>query len=102
MLEVSDVHVYRGQTHVLHGVSLKIDRGEIVALIGANGAGKTSLLQTISGLLPIRSGRVHYQPNGKGRKIDISRLSVEEIVNIGVSHCPEGRGIFAQLTVREN
>ena len=102
MLELMDIHVYRGQTHVLQGVSLEIDRGEVVALIGANGAGKTSLLQTISGLLPIKSGRVLYQPDAKGDKVDISRLSAEQIVNIGVSHCPEGRGIFAQLTVREN
>ena len=102
MLEVMDIHVYRGQTHVLQGASLEIVRGEVVALIGANGAGKTSLLQTISGLLPIKSGRVLYQPDARGDKVDISRLSAEQIVKIGVSHCPEGRGIFAQLTVREN
>ena len=102
MLEVRDIHVYRGQTYVLQGVSLEVIRGEIVALIGANGAGKTSMLRTISGLLRTQSGQILYQPNGSGEKIDISRMTAEQIVNLGVSHCPEGRGIFAQLTVREN
>ena len=102
MLEIRDIHVYRGQTYVLQGVSLEVNRGEIVALIGANGAGKTSMLRTISGLLRTKSGQIIYQPNGNGEKIDISRMSAEQIVNLGVSHCPEGRGIFAQLTVREN
>jgi len=102
MLEIRDIHVYRGQTYVLQGVSLAVNRGEIVALIGANGAGKTSMLRTISGLLRTKSGQIIYQPNGKGEKIDISRMSAEQIVNLGVCHCPEGRGIFARLTVREN
>ena len=102
MLEVVDIHVYRGQTYVLQGVSLEVNRGEIVALIGANGAGKTSMLRTISGLLKTRRGQIRFQPQKEGPKIDISRLSAEEIVTLGVCHCPEGRGIFAQLTVREN
>lgn len=102
MLEIRDIHVYRGQTYVLQGVSLAIKRGEIVALIGANGAGKTSMLRTISGLLRTKSGQIFYQPYADGEKIDISRMPAEQIVNLGVCHCPEGRGIFSQLTVREN
>jgi branched-chain amino acid transport system ATP-binding protein len=102
MLEIKDIHVYRGQTYVLQGVGLKIRQGEIVALIGANGAGKTSLLRTISGLLKTQSGQIIYQPNANRKKIDISRLPAEQIVKLGISHCPEGRGIFAQLSVREN
>ena len=102
MLEIRDIHVYRGQTYVLQGVSLEVGRGEIVAMIGANGAGKTSMLRTISGLLRAKSGQIMYQPDANGEKIDISRMSAERIVNLGLCHCPEGRGIFSQLSVREN
>lgn len=102
MLEIRDIHVYRGQTYVLQGVSLEVGRGEIVALIGANGAGKTSMLRTISGLLRAKSGQIMYQPDANGEKIDIRRMSAERIVNLGLCHCPEGRGIFSQLSVREN
>jgi branched-chain amino acid transport system ATP-binding protein len=102
MLEIRDIHVYRGQTYVLQGVSLAVKRGEIVALIGANGAGKTSLLRTISGLLRTKSGQIIYQSSENGKKIDISRIPAEQIVNLGVCHCPEGRGIFSRLSVREN
>ena len=102
MLEIRDIHVYRGQTYVLQGVSLEVGRGEIVALIGANGAGKTSMLRTISGLLRAKSGQIMYQPDANGEKIDISRMSAERIVSLGLCHCPEGRGIFSQLSVREN
>jgi len=102
MLEIRDIHVYRGQTYVLQGVSLEVKRGEIVALIGANGAGKTSMLRTISGLLRTKRGQIFYQPESKAEKIEISRMSAEQIVHLGVSHCPEGRGVFAQLSVREN
>jgi branched-chain amino acid transport system ATP-binding protein len=102
MLEINDIHVCRGQTYVLQGVSLEVNREEIVALIGANGAGKTSMLRTISGLLRTQKGQINYQPDVDGEKIDISRKTAEQIVHLGVSHCPEGRGIFAGLTVREN
>jgi branched-chain amino acid transport system ATP-binding protein len=102
MLEIKDIHVYRGQTYVLQGVSLEIDRREIVALIGANGAGKTSMLRTVSGLLRARSGQILFRPDADSEKIDISRMSAEQIVSLGVSHCPEGRGIFSRLSVREN
>lgn len=102
MLRVEDLHVYRGRTHVLKGISLEIVRGEIVALIGANGAGKTTLLRTLSGLLRPRQGGIRYQAHADGREADLTQTPAEEIVGLGISHCPEGRGIFAQLTVREN
>ena len=102
MLRIDDIRVYREQTYVLQGVSLDVGHGEIVALIGANGAGKTSMLLTISGLLRPKSGRILYKPDGDGDDIDISRVSAEQIVALGISHCPEGRGIFSQLSVREN
>jgi branched-chain amino acid transport system ATP-binding protein len=101
MLDIQNIHVYRGQTYVLQGVSLRVGQGEVVALIGANGAGKTTLLRTVSGLLRAKSGRIFYH-GGSNPKSDISRMSAEQIVNLGISHCPEGRGIFAELSVREN
>jgi branched-chain amino acid transport system ATP-binding protein len=102
MLRIDDIRVYRDKTYVLQGVSLDVGHGEIVALIGANGAGKTSMLRTISGLLRPESGRILYKPHGDGEEIDISRVSAEQIVALGISHCPEGRGIFSRLSVREN
>jgi branched-chain amino acid transport system ATP-binding protein len=102
VLRINDIHVYRGQTYVLQGVSLEVDHGEIVALIGANGAGKTTLLRTISGLLRPKNGSILYQPQKVTENIDISRIPPEQIVSLGISHCPEGRGIFSQLSVREN
>ncbi len=102
MLRVDDIHVYRGRTYVLQGVSLEVDRGEIVALIGANGAGKTSTLRTISGLLRPKNGRIFFRQQEDADDVDISRMAPEDIVRLGVSHCPEGRGIFSRLSVREN
>ena len=102
MLRVNDIHVYRGRTHVLKGISLEVGRGEIVALIGANGAGKTTLLRTLSGLLRPRQGAIRYQAVAGGRETDLTQIPAEDIVGLGLSHCPEGRGVFAQLSVREN
>jgi branched-chain amino acid transport system ATP-binding protein len=102
MLKVEDVHVYRGRTHVLKGVSLEVGRGEIVALIGANGAGKTTLLRTLSGLLRPRQGEIRFQAQPDGPSADLSRITAEDIVGLGISHCPEGRGVFGRLSVREN
>ena len=102
MLRIDDIRVYRDRTYVLQGISLDVGHGEIVALIGANGAGKTSMLRTISGLLRPKSGRILYKPHGAGEEIDISRVSAEQIVALGISHCPEGRGIFSRLSVGEN
>ena len=96
MLEVNDIHTYYGNIHALKGISLKVEKGEIVTLIGANGAGKTTTLRTISGLLKPREGSVFL--NGE----DISTVPAHELVFKGVSMVPEGRGVFAKLTVREN
>jgi len=96
MLEVNDIHTYYGNIHALKGISLKVEKGEIVTLIGANGAGKTTTLRTISGLLKPRSGSVFL--NGE----DISAVPAHELVYKGVAMVPEGRGVFAKLTVREN
>lgn len=102
MLQLEDVHVYRGHTYVLKGISLWIAHGEIVALIGANGAGKTTLLKTISGLLRPKTGSVLYRTDEDSQEYDLTKFSSEQIVQLGISHCPEGRGIFSQLSVREN
>jgi len=96
LLELQDLHVYYGHIHALKGISLTVDRGEIVALLGSNGAGKTTTLRTISGLLRPRRGRVLLE----GEAID--HLPPHEIVYRGVAHAPEGRRIFSRLTVREN
>ncbi len=101
MLEIDDIHVYRGRTYVLKGVSLEVKHGEIVALIGANGAGKTTVLRSVSGLLRPRRGRILFESEA-GRPQEITRLAAEEIVGMGITHCPEGRGVFADLSVREN
>ena len=102
MLRIDNIRVYRERTYVLQGVSLNVNRGEIVALIGANGAGKTSMLRTISGLLKPESGCILYKPDEHRDDIDLSRVTAEQIVALGISHCPEGRGIFSQLSVKEN
>jgi branched-chain amino acid transport system ATP-binding protein len=96
MLRLKSVHTYYGKIHTLKGVSLHVNRGEIVTLIGANGAGKTTLLRTISGLSPASRGKIHY--NGR----EITRMQAEEIVRAGISHVPEGRKLFATLSVRDN
>jgi branched-chain amino acid transport system ATP-binding protein len=100
MLEIADLHVRRGATHVLRGVSLCVAEREIVTLIGPNGAGKTTLLLTISGLLPALSGTVVYGIDGE--RAPLAGLAPEQIVAFGITQCPEGRQVFASLTVREN
>ena len=96
MLVMTDVHTYYGHIHALKGISLSVEKGEIVTLIGANGAGKTTTLKTINGLLHPRVGTVHFE----GR--DISRTPAHELVRAGIGQAPEGRRIFARLTVIEN
>ncbi len=96
LLEVEDLNVYYGAIHALQGVSFHVDEGEIVTLIGANGAGKSTTLRTISGLLRSRTGHIKF----KGQ--DISMMPADQIVRLGISHVPEGRKIFAPLTVKEN
>ncbi len=96
ILEVRNVHTYYGHVHALKGVSLSVAPGEIVALIGANGAGKSTTLRTISGLIRPREGEIYI--GGK----NIVGMPAHEIVYLGVSHAPEGRKIFSTLTVNEN
>ncbi|MFA5836592.1 MAG: ABC transporter ATP-binding protein [Bellilinea sp.] len=96
MLDVENLNVYYGAIHALQGVSFNVEEGEIVTLIGANGAGKSTTLRTISGLLRSRTGHVKF----KG--MDISMMPAQQIVRLGASHVPEGRKIFSPLTVREN
>ena len=96
MLEVRDLNVYYGMIHAIRGVSFDVEQGEVVALIGANGAGKTTILHTVTGLLKAKSGAVTFE--GK----EITRRPGHEIVRLGMSHVPEGRRVFAELTVFEN
>lgn len=96
ILEGKDLQVYYGSIQALRGVSFSVEEGEIVALIGANGAGKSTVLKTISGLERARSGEVWF------RGQEISRVSAHEIVKRGISHVPEGRRIIGNLTVWEN
>lgn len=96
MLEVKNLHVYYGAIHALKGINFHVDEGEIVALIGANGAGKSTTLSTISGLLQPREGSVIF------RGEDITMIPAEQTVQKGIVQVPEGRKIFATLTVMEN
>jgi branched-chain amino acid transport system ATP-binding protein len=96
LLEVSNVHSYYGKIHALKGISLSVEQGEIVTLIGGNGAGKSTTLKTISGIVRPRQGSVKLAGD------DLANYPAHEIVSKGVSQVPEGRGIFARLTVAEN
>jgi branched-chain amino acid transport system ATP-binding protein len=96
MLELNNIHTYYGNIEALKGISLSVGEGEIITLIGANGAGKSTTLMTISGVTPARKGTVRLM----GRNIE--RCSTDEIVNLGISQVPEGRRIFPLLTVKEN
>jgi len=96
LLEVENVHTYYGQIHALKGVSLTVDKGEIVTLIGANGAGKSTLLKTTSGLLRPCQGSIHLDGE------DLSHYPPHEIVAKGLVQVPEGRRVFGRLTVTEN
>jgi branched-chain amino acid transport system ATP-binding protein len=96
LLEVDNVHTYYGQIHALKGVSLTVDKGEIVTLIGANGAGKSTLLKTTSGLLRPRSGSIRIDGE------ELTHYPPHEIVSKGVVQVPEGRRVFGRLTVTEN
>jgi branched-chain amino acid transport system ATP-binding protein len=96
LLELDDVHTYYGNIRALRGISLHVDQGEIVTLIGSNGAGKSTTLRTISGVLRPRHGSVRLE----GRRVDT--LPPHEIVKLGVAQAPEGRGVFSRMTVYEN
>ena len=95
MLHVEGISVYYGRVPALHDVSLDVNEGELVTLIGANGAGKSTTLRAISGLLPLRPVAL---PSGQ----PIDGCSPRAILALGIAHCPEGRHVFPQLTVREN
>ena len=96
MLEIKDLEVYYGVIHAIKGVSFEVNEGEIIALIGANGAGKTTILHTITGLIAPKSGHVLFE--GK----DITKTPAHKIVELGMAHVPEGRRVFAQLSVYQN
>ena len=96
MLEIRDLEVYYGMIQAIKGVSFEVNQGEVIALIGANGAGKTTILHTITGLLSPKKGSVIFE--GK----DITRIPAHKIVSLGMAHVPEGRRVFADLSVYEN
>ncbi len=96
MLEVTDLHVYYGAIHALQGINFHLEKGEIVALIGANGAGKSTTLGTISGLMRPKPGKIIFEGE------EISQVAPQDIVRRGIVQVPEGRKIFATLTVMEN
>ncbi len=96
LLEINDLQVSYGMINAIKGVSFHVEKGEIIALIGANGAGKTTILHTITGLIQAKSGSVIF----KGE--DITKVPAHKIVYMGMSHVPEGRRVFQQLTVLEN
>ena len=96
MLEVSEIHTYYGSIEALKGISLTVDEGEIVTLIGSNGAGKSTTLRSISGLTPARSGTITFAGD------DITHVPAHEIVGYGIALAPEGRHCFPRMTVREN
>ena len=96
LLEVDDIQTYYGNIQALKGISLTVDEGECVTLIGSNGAGKSTTLRSISALTPARSGNIRFR--GK----DIARMQPQDIVQLGISQSPEGRKTFQRMTVREN
>lgn len=96
MLEVKDLEVYYGVIQAIKGVSFEVNQGEVIALIGANGAGKTTILHTVTGLLTPKSGSVFFE--GK----DITKIPGHKIVSMGMAHVPEGRRVFSNLTVLQN
>src|SRR6266853_6965407 len=96
MLRVHDLHTYYGDSHVLQGVSLHVEKGTVVAVLGRNGVGKTTLCRSIVGFTPARAGRVIFND------ADITRLAAHKICRLRMSLVPQGRRIFASLTVKEN
>jgi branched-chain amino acid transport system ATP-binding protein len=95
-LEVEGIHTYYGESHVLHGISLRVDPGEVLAILGRNGMGKTTLMRSIVGFTPPRAGHVRY------KNADITRLPSFRMVELGMALVPQGRRVFPSLSVREN
>ena len=96
LLKVNELHVYYGSIHAIKGISFEVNEGEVVTLIGANGAGKSTTLNSVAGLLKLGNGTVEF--NGK----ILNGIPAHKIVKEGMALCPEGRRIFQQLTVKEN
>src|SRR5205085_9214627 len=96
LLEVKDLHTYYGNIEALKGISLDVEEGEVVTLIGANGAGKSTTLRSISGLTPPREGAIRFDDR------QIGETPPQDIVRLGISHAPEGRRCFSRMSVREN
>src|SRR5712691_477533 len=96
MLRVEDVHTYYGDSYILQGVSLNVEPGEVVAVLGRNGVGKTTLIRSIIGLTPARQGRIAF------KTVDITRMPAHRIARLGLGLVPQGRRIFPSLSVREH
>jgi branched-chain amino acid transport system ATP-binding protein len=96
LLEVDDINTYRGSAHILRGVSINVDTDEVVGLVGRNGAGRTTIIESITGLLPVRSGRIRF------RQEEITSLPPHRRAKRGIGYAPENSGIFPELTVAEN
>jgi branched-chain amino acid transport system ATP-binding protein len=96
VLSVKDLQAWYGESHILHGINFDVKAGEVVTLLGRNGAGKTSTLKSVMGIIAKRTGSIRFNDQ------DISRASSDKIARMGVAFCPEERGIFASLDVREN
>lgn len=96
MLSVNQINQYYGAAHTLRGVSLSLEKGQCLALLGRNGVGKTTLLKCLMGVLPVASGEVHFEG------VDITRMKPHERARAGIAYVPQGREIFARLTVEEN
>ncbi|MEE0200983.1 MAG: ABC transporter ATP-binding protein [Muricomes sp.] len=96
MLKITDLEVYYGGIQAIKGISFEVKEGEVIALIGANGAGKTTILHTVTGLIAPKAGRIEFEGT------DITKTPAHKIVSMGMAHVPEGRRVFAQLSVYEN
>jgi branched-chain amino acid transport system ATP-binding protein len=96
LLEVRDLHAWYGESHILHGVDFEVRPGEVVTLLGRNGAGKTTILKTVMGMVPRRQGSIRFEGH------ELTLLPSNRIARLGLAFCPEERGIFASLDVEEN
>ncbi|MEG1992715.1 MAG: ATP-binding cassette domain-containing protein, partial [Acetivibrio sp.] len=96
MLKVTDLEVYYGMIQAIKGLSFEVEQGEVIALIGANGAGKTTILHTVTGLIKSKVGKIEFEGQ------DITKVPGHKIVSLGMAHVPEGRRVFADLSVLDN